>query len=334
MPNLENSPQFCTFAAHFRSVYGQLRYAESKCPLTLNICIMAKRSNVAYALPVDEMRGKLATKQKDIQYSTQVEGAGVASALDGVRDAINFQKYVVLTKRNGKNRFYVKSNTSVKLSTSTRRAQAALGAASLIAIAYIRVNGDNIQEGIDNVLLGYEDYVRRTGDKCGLRGYMCKTMVQQLRLKSQTLTVLGALDTATGLQPVITICRNPFVQMDFSVEPLRQLTVNELAIMRSYMPQLTSDAATYEIAAFDAGGTTYPIYASANTSNIGIWVENIGPLYAADIDNAQLTLGLYNERTNKPAVVGVLSQNGLPVTIDQDSTWPTITAGDQVYVAG
>lgn len=295
---------------------------------------MAKRSNVAYALPVDEMRGKLATKQQDIMYSTQVEGAGVASALDGVREATNFQKYVVLTKRNGKNRFYVKSHTSIKLAISTRRAQAALGAASLIALAYIRKNGDNIQEGIDNVLLGYEDYVRRTGDKCGLRGYMCKTMVQQLRLKEDSLTVLGALETATGLQPVITICANPFSTLDFSVDPLDELTANERAIMRGYLSALTYNLPRFDIAAFTATGNTYPVYALTERQNIGEWVPKVGILYNADLDGGVLTLGVFNERTNKPVVVGSLMQGTNPVAITQDSTWQTVTTGDQVYVEG
>ena len=293
---------------------------------------MAKRSNVAYALPVDEMRGKLATKQKDIMYSTQVEGAGVASALDGVREATNFQKYVVLTKRNGKNRFYVKSNTSVKLATSTRRAQAALGAASLIALAYIRKNGEDIQAGLDNVLLGYEDYVRRTGDKCGLRGYMCKTMVQQLRLKKSNLTVPGALDTTTGLQPIITICDNPFTTLDFSNDPLDQLTANEMGIMREYLPQLVSNYVTVDIAAFAADGTTYPVY--NNEPVIGNWVEKAGRLYNANINGGVLTLGLYNERTNKPVVIGRLMQGDSPVSITQDTTWADVTEGSQVYVEG
>lgn len=297
---------------------------------------MAKRSNVAYSLPVEEMRGKLATKQKDIMYSTQVEGEGVASALDGMREATNFQKYVVLTKRNGKNRFYVKSNTSIKLALSTRRAQAALGAASLIALAYIRKNSDNIQEGIDDVLLGYEDYVRRTGDKCGLRGYMCKTMVQQLRLKKLMLTVPGVLDTATGLQPFITICDNPFAGLNFSVEPLDQLTENEMGIMRGYLPQLVSTHKLVEIAAFTANGTTYSIYVPAllDSDNIGNWVNRMGRLYNAKIDSAQITLGVFNERTNKPVVIGTLMKDEKPVTIDQDSTWTSITTGAQVYVEG
>lgn len=297
---------------------------------------MAKRSNVTYALPVDEMRGKLATKQKDIMYSTQVEGAGVASALDGVREATNFQKYVVLTKRNGKNRFYVKSNTGIKLATSTRRAQAALGAASLIALAYIRKNGENIQEGIDNVLLGYEDYVRRTGDKCGLRGYICKTIVQQLRLKKDSLTVLGALDTATGLQPVLTICENPFITFDFTVEPLDQLTANECGIMRGYLPQLIGNNSIVDIAALTAGGTTYPIYVpqAAEEQNIGVWTTKMGRLYNANLDGGVLTLGLYDERTNKPVVVGALSQDNSPVTINQDSTWSNVQSGTQIYVEG
>lgn len=295
---------------------------------------MAKRSNVAYALPVEEMRGKLATKQKDIMYSTQVEGAGVASALNGVREATNFQKYVVLTKRNGKNRFYVKSNTSVKLATSTRRAQAALGAASLIALAYIRKNGENIQEGVDNVLLGYEDYVRRTGDKCGLRGYMCKTMVQQLRLKESNLTVLGALDTTTGLQPVLTICANPFISMDFSVEPLDQLTANEMGIMRGYLPQLEGDLEIYEVAAFSANGVKYPIYVNGSSDNVGVWATKAGRLYNAVLDGGVLTLGVFNERTNKPVVIGPLMQGVNPITLTQDSKWAEIVTGDQIYVEG
>lgn len=294
---------------------------------------MAKMSNVQYALAVEKLRGKLATKQQDIVYSTQVDGAGVSSALNGVREALNFQKYMVLTVRNGKNMFYVKSRTSVKLSTATRRAQAALGAGSLIALAYIRKNGDNIQEGLDNVALAYEDYVRRTGDKCGLRGYICKTIVQQLRLKAGRLTVPGVLDPSTGLQPIIGICDNPFVGTQFAAEPLDTLTGSELAIMRGYLPQL-SNFVTVGVAAFSANGTLYPVYALTQTDTIDNWLPNLGILYGAEVEGGQMTLGVFNERTNKPVVIGRLMKGTDPVAIDQDSTWASVTTGTQVYVEG
>lgn len=91
---------------------------------------MAKQPTVSFKLAVDEMRGKLATKQKNIRYSGQRQGQKVSDLAPGKHEATNFEEYIVLTKRRGKQMFYVKSRTTVNNSRVSLAVRATTALAS------------------------------------------------------------------------------------------------------------------------------------------------------------------------------------------------------------
>lgn len=86
----------------------------------------------AFKVPFEELRGKLATKQKDIAYSGQ-EGDSPASVRTGTHASTNFNKYIVAYKRNDKNRFYVKSRATIHQTAAARRSKANLAFAVVLA---------------------------------------------------------------------------------------------------------------------------------------------------------------------------------------------------------
>lgn len=94
--------------------------------------IVGKGQRVALKMPFESLSGKIATKQKNIDYSQEV--ADFEQTKSKV-SAKNFAKYIVCTMRNGVNRFYVKSRTSVNNTLANIRQKAALGAAASIAYA-------------------------------------------------------------------------------------------------------------------------------------------------------------------------------------------------------
>lgn len=81
---------------------------------------MSKGSNVFYKLPFEDLRGKLAIKQTDIKYSGQRDTEAAFDLPTGKHQAVNYDSCIVLSKRRGSNRFYVKKNTTINI---TRRAQ-------------------------------------------------------------------------------------------------------------------------------------------------------------------------------------------------------------------
>lgn len=93
---------------------------------------MAKRSTMAFALPVEEMRGKLATKQQEITYQGQGTDQTPYDLAAGKKSANNFHKYFVGQKRNNKQFFYVKSRTSINNTAPMKAAKAALGSAGVL----------------------------------------------------------------------------------------------------------------------------------------------------------------------------------------------------------
>lgn len=86
---------------------------------------------VSFKMPFDELRGKLATKQKNIVYSGQEQGQNIAT-LEGKKSATNFDKYIVAYKRNGQNRYYIKSNTSIHNTTIASRQRGAFATAQYL----------------------------------------------------------------------------------------------------------------------------------------------------------------------------------------------------------
>ena len=117
---------------------------------------MAKETSVFYKLPIEEMRGKLATKQDGIMYAGQEQGDNTLSVGVGKHAATNFEKYIVLTKTRGKNRFYVKSRTSVTNSIGTVNTRAILALAMPLVDAMYARRDDSVQ--MDGLKIAYQYY--------------------------------------------------------------------------------------------------------------------------------------------------------------------------------
>jgi len=87
---------------------------------------------VAFKMPIEDLRGKLATRQKGIAYEGQ-KGDNPFYSLDGKRQSTNYSKNIVLYNRRGKSHFFVKSKTGINLSRRQRVAMMYLAVANEMA---------------------------------------------------------------------------------------------------------------------------------------------------------------------------------------------------------
>ena len=176
---------------------------------------MAKKSTVFYKLPVEDMRGKLATKQQQITYAGQQAGETPYDLTAGKKEATNFEKYIVLTKRRGVNRFYVKSRVAVNNTTAMVAAKAALGAASSIALRVVNafLNAAEQTGGlvVDRITAATSYYNQQNGTNLTNREYVAKFIVPQLRNRRGLLTCPDVPDPDAALTPVISLGHNTFV---------------------------------------------------------------------------------------------------------------------------
>lgn len=137
---------------------------------------MAKESTVSFKLAVDEMRGKLATKQKNIRYSGQQKGQKVSELAPGKHDATNFEEYIVLTKRRGKQMFYVKSRTSVNNS----RASLAVRATTALASPLVDFIYQLYQGGGAAVFTQLEESYIKWGGDMTIREYITSLVINAM----------------------------------------------------------------------------------------------------------------------------------------------------------
>lgn len=132
-----------------------------------------------FKMPIEELRGKLATKQKNITYEGQVEGANTDTLTMGKKSATNFNKYIVIYKRRGKNRFYVKSNTSVNQTANSFRQKGRIALAILYAdyILNYAPKGGLRYEWLDDLTTAYNNYV---GKNLSVREFLIGEIAQQI----------------------------------------------------------------------------------------------------------------------------------------------------------
>ena len=165
---------------------------------------MAKGSTVFFKLPIEEMRGKLATKQDGIMYAGQEKGENTLSIGDGNHAATNFEKYIVVTKSRGKNRFYVKSNTTVANSTGTLNTRAILALAIPLVDAIYARRDDAIE-----MLPFKESYqVFQKGET--LREYLTRVVVESIRRGKNNIEYYSK-PNQQGLSEYVTLIANPYV---------------------------------------------------------------------------------------------------------------------------
>lgn len=165
---------------------------------------MAKNASVFYKLPIEEMRGKLATKQDGIMYAGQEKGENTLSIGDGNHVATNFEKYIVVTRTRGKNRFYVKSRTTVANTTGTINTRAILALAMpLVDAIYTRR-----YDAVDMVAFkeAYEFY--KKGET--LREYLTKIVVESIRRGKASIEYLSK-PNQQGVTEYVELLDNPYV---------------------------------------------------------------------------------------------------------------------------
>lgn len=168
---------------------------------------MAKQSSVFFKLPIEDMRGKLATKQKPIKYSGQEEGQNTLSIGEGLHQATNFEKYIVLTKRRLKNFFYVKSRTSVRNTLGTNFQRATLAVAADLA--------DYMKPFLeDGTFLNVQQAFQYWGTGKTFREWLTSLAMAAISAKQEYITCQSQPDPQTGLVSELLLMKNPLYSFD------------------------------------------------------------------------------------------------------------------------
>lgn len=165
---------------------------------------MAKNASVFYKLPIDVLRGKLATKQDDIRYEGQAAGESILSLGLGKKQAVNFEKYIVLTNRNGKNSFYVKSTTAVGNTVgSMYNRTAMILTATLVDFLYKIYQAGSIE------LRVLDQSLQDWGGGKTMREYMTSFVNWSIRNRQNTIQYWGPKNQQ-GIAERVDLMDNPF----------------------------------------------------------------------------------------------------------------------------
>ena len=231
---------------------------------------MSKESSVFYKLPIEEMRGKLATKQDGIMYAGQEKGENTLSIGNGNHAATNFEKYIVVTRSRGKNRFYVKSRTTVANSVGTVNTRAILALAMpLVDAMYERKNDALAMVAFKEA---YQFYNR--GET--LREYMTRVVVESIRRGKNNIEYLSK-PNQQGLSEYVTLIANPYVKFSSTAPTIFTdgrtygTEERESKIIQEYLKYraVQMGATLYNIKVHDTiNGTTYkmPILAAPSVT--------------------------------------------------------------------
>lgn len=171
---------------------------------------MAKQANVLYQLPIEEMHGRLATKQQNITYSGQRYGEDTLKLGDGKHTATNYEQYVVLTRRRGKNLFYVKSRTTVSNSIGTTFARALLALTTPLVDWYLTSPKDTAQLLQYNQFIASYDYF---GQQKTIREYLASRIMECVKAKQEYITFYTVPD-AQGISQVENLILNPYREIN------------------------------------------------------------------------------------------------------------------------
>lgn len=169
---------------------------------------MAKRSRVMYKFGIEAVQGKLATKQTDIAYAGQKEGEPVISLSFGKHEAVNFEKYMVTTRRRGKNFFYIKSHTAVRNTLANTFNRSLLAIAQNLATYLVEyVLQATEYDGLREAFAYY-------APKMTLREYLTSLICQAVTLRKQYVTYTSVPDEVTGETTEGNVILNPLFSYD------------------------------------------------------------------------------------------------------------------------
>lgn len=268
------------------------------------------------------MRGKLATKQQQIAYSGQAAGETPYDLTAGKKEATNFEKYIVLTKRRGVNRFYVKSRVAVNNTTAMVAAKAALGAGSSIAQRVVAEFMRQAEQSgglvVDQITAATRYYNQKNNENLTTREYVAKYIVPQLRNRQALLTCPDVPDEEQMVTPTISLGHNTFVD-DSAYSAASGIATGfpgsnaERAAFRKFMGMLSlhGDGVVLKIRTI-TGTTSDPILGTQDfevrTGRTSIGLQNVnigqhaassfGAAYNMTQDGTDILMSLYDKRGN------------------------------------
>lgn len=171
---------------------------------------MAKHSRVTYKFGLEAVQGKLATKQTDIAYAGQKEGEPVITLPLGKHEAVNFDKYMVTTRRRGKNFFYIKSHTAVRNTLANTFNRSLLAIAQNLATYMVEyVQQATEYDGLRKAFVYYAPNMT-------LREYLISLICQAVALRKQYITYTSVPDEMTGVTTEGNVILNPLFSFDMS----------------------------------------------------------------------------------------------------------------------
>lgn len=171
---------------------------------------MAKHSRVTYKFGLDAVQGKLATKQTDIAYAGQKEGEPVINLPFGKHEAVNFDKYMVTTRRRGKNFFYIKSRTAVRNTLANTFNRSLMAIAQNLATYLVEyVQQATEYDGLREAYMYY-------APKMTLREYLISLICQAVTLRKQYVTYTSVPDEVTGETTEGNVILNPLFAYDMN----------------------------------------------------------------------------------------------------------------------
>lgn len=271
---------------------------------------MAKNASVFYKLPIDVMRGKLATKQDDIRYEGQVEGESILSLGLGKKQAVNFEKYIVLTNRNGKNSFYVKSATAVGNTVgSMYNRTVMILTATLVDQLYKLYQAGAIE------LRVLDQSLKDWGEGKTMREYMTSFVNWSIRNRQNTIQYWGAKNQQ-GIAERVDLCDNPFKSFVSNVVSISGVNFPNTGRQRYLLQQnlrffaaaMDSTAVKIEVQSV-ISGIKRPIYLNVQSATT----------LAELSDTTQARVWNVKADTTKPTELGTIS------ILDEDGT--TILSG-------
>lgn len=167
-----------------------------------------------YKFGIDAVQGKLATKQTDIAYAGQKEGEPVINLPFGKHEAVNFDKYMVTTRRRGKNFFYIKSRTAVRNTLANTFNRSLLAIAQNLATYLVEYVLEATEyDGLREAFAYY-------APKMTLREYLISLICQAVTLRKQYITYTSVPDERTGMTTEENIILNPLFSYDMNSDSI------------------------------------------------------------------------------------------------------------------
>lgn len=178
---------------------------------------MSKGSNVYYKLPFEDLRGKLAIKQKDIKYTGQRDTEAAFDLPMGKHQAVNYDSCIVLSKRRGSNRFYVKKNTTISITRRGQLNKAILGLCASLTARMAASILASLEAGSDDYEELYESYEFYAKEGQTLREWLATKVIEAV----QTQDVLFEYDKLpnpdTGEIEPVAYAPNPLRSASFDL---------------------------------------------------------------------------------------------------------------------